>query len=196
MDLYEDMDLTKGSEEDNKKTVSGPDLRWRNDSTTAPEILIEAMRPNDLAEVLVIQQDGLSSLWSEASFAAEMEKPYASLYVARLMGVEKKCPVLGYICFWVVADEIQIANLAVHIRYRRRGVGRQLVVYALRTGYRAGARLAVLEVSSANAAAKALYEKLGFVLIHGRPFYYFESGEAALVLKLGPGREWWHQQCG
>ncbi|UCG13201.1 MAG: GNAT family N-acetyltransferase [Deltaproteobacteria bacterium] len=196
MGLYEDMDLTRGSAADNKKTVSGPDLRWRNDSTTAPAILIEAMRPNDLAEVLIIQQDGLSSLWSEASFAAEIEEPDASLYVARLMGVEKKCQVLGYICFWVVADEIQMANLAVHIHYRRRGVGRQLVLYALRTGYRAGARLAVLEVSLANAAAKALYEKLSFVPIHGRPFYYPESREAALVLKLSLGRAWRHQQCG
>jgi ribosomal-protein-alanine N-acetyltransferase len=94
--------------------------------------------------------------------------------------------VLGYICFWLVADELQITNLAVHPEYRRRSIGWQLLLHAFQLGHAAGARLAVLEVERSNRAARALYEKLGFMVVHKRPCYYPESREDGLVMELNP----------
>jgi ribosomal-protein-alanine N-acetyltransferase len=147
------------------------------------------MRPSDLPEVLAIEQASFKSPWSQASFEAEMQKSFADLKVARLATEDGVGPVVGYGCCWLVADEIQITNLAVHNDYRRRGVGRRLMVHILQQGYNAGARLALLEVRGSNQAARALYEGLGFVTVQERPNYYSEHRERGLVLelKLDPG---------
>lgn len=168
-------------------TIGGSDLGWIRDSTKW--FCLEPMRPSDLPEVLAIEQASFKSPWSQASFEAEMQKSFADLKVARLATEDGVGPVVGYGCCWLVADEIQITNLAVHNDYRRRGVGRRLMVHILQQGYNAGARLALLEVRGSNQAARALYEGLGFVTVQERPNYYSEHREGGLVLelKLDPG---------
>lgn len=156
--------------------------------------IIEPMRRTDLPEVLAIERYSFATPWSQAAFEAEMEKTYSGLKVARLPESDKSRSVLGYVCFWLVADEVQIANIAVHVGYRRRGVGRSLLLHACDLGFSAGARLAVLEVGRKNKAALALYERLGFVVMQKRPRYYPESGEDALVMELSLERAW-SKQC-
>jgi ribosomal-protein-alanine N-acetyltransferase len=143
---------------------------------------IEPMREVDLSEVLAIEQASFKYPWKGASFEAEMEKPYAGLKVARVKTLAR--PLVGYVCFWLVVDELQVTNIAVHSHYRRRGLGEHLLMHALQLGYHTGARSAVLEVAWSNRPARALYEKLGFVALHSRPGYYSESNEDALVMGL------------
>jgi len=168
---------------------------FMDDSAQVGGFIIQPMRRTDLPEVLAIERCSFAAPWSQAAFEAELEKTYAGSRVARLPGSGKVRPVLGYVCFWLVADEIQITNLAVHTGYRRRGIGRRLMVHALQQGYKAGARLALLEVRTSNQAARALYEGLGFLAVQERPCYYPEHREAALVLKLNLDPGWqrqWH----
>jgi ribosomal-protein-alanine N-acetyltransferase len=171
-----------GSAEDIHSVISGRGLRLEDDS--GERFSVEPMRPADLAQVLAIERESFQGPWSKASFEVELGKSYGGLRVARIKGGDHIGPVLGYICFWLVADELQITNLAVHPEYRRRSIGWQLLLYAFQLGRAAGARLAVLEVGRFNRAARALYEKLGFVAVHNRPCYYPESGEDALVMEL------------
>ena len=145
---------------------------------------MEPMRLTDLPEILAIERCSFAAPWSQSAFEAEMEKTYASLRVARPQGSGKGRPVVGYVCVWLVADEIQIANLAVHIGYRRRGVGVALLLHAFTEGYSAGASLAVQEVARKNTAARALYERMGFVVVQERPRYYPESRDDALIMEL------------
>src|SRR2546425_870785 len=70
---------------------------------------------------------------------------------------------LGYIMFWMVFEELHLMNLAVRPEGRRRGLGTALVLHALTAGAAPGARMALLEVRASNAAALAMYRKLGFV---------------------------------
>ena len=90
---------------------------------------------------------------------------------------------LGYICFWQVAGEIQILNIAVHKAYRGLGLGRTLLRQALFYGYSIKAQVAVLEVRRNNAAARGLYESLGFKVIGERPNYY-GLREAAIIMEF------------
>ena len=172
------------SAEDIHSAISG--LEFRIEDDIGERFSVEPMRPADLAQVLAIERDSFRSPWSKASFEAELGKSYAGLRVARIKGGDHIGPVLGYICFWLVADELQITNLAVHPEYRHRSIGRQLLLHTLQLGHAAGARLAVLEVDRSNRAARALYEKLGFVVVHKRPCYYPESREDGLVMELNP----------
>lgn len=154
-------------------------------------LCLEPMRLDDLTEVLAIEHDSFASPWSRISFEAELKKGYAGLEVASLRRDGSDRAVLGFVCFWLVADEIQITNLAVHVGYRRRGLGCRLLLHALSLGYQAGARLAVLEVRQSNEPALALYERFGFTVVQERPRYYAESEEAALVLELRLDRSWY-----
>ena len=169
------------SVEDIHSSIRGLDFRLEDDIAT--RFSVEPMRPADLAQVLAIERESFQSPWSKASFEAELEKSYGGLRVVRLKGGDHVGPVLGYICFWLVADELQITNLAVHPEYRRRSIGWLLLLHAFQLGHAAGARLAVLEVGRSNRAARALYEKLGFMVVHKRPCYYPESREDALVME-------------
>ena len=176
-----------------RQRQSSPKWRFVDDSAQVCGFIIEPMRRSDFPEVLAIERRSFASPWSRAAFEAEMEKTYASLSVARLMGDGEGHPVLGYLCCWLVAGEIQITNLAVHLGYRRRGVGRGLLLQACGRGYSAGARLAVLEVRESNKGARALYESLGFVAVQKRPRYYTEFREDALVMVLYLDRKWSEQ---
>ena len=170
------------SAEDIHAAIRG--LDFRHEGNIGEGFRVEPMRPADLAQVLAIERESFKSPWSKASFEAELGKPYGGLKVIRLQGGDHVGPVLGYICFWLVADELQITNLAVHPEYRRRSIGWHLLLHAIRLGLAAGARFAVLEVDRSNRAARALYEKLGFMVVHKRPCYYPESREDGLVMEL------------
>lgn len=166
-----------------------------DDSAMVGKLHIEPMRLTDLTEVMAIERLSFASPWYRISFEEELKKPYAGLEMASLIRDGRYRAVVGYVCFWLVADEIQITNLAVHVGFRRRGIGVRLLLHALNLGYQAGARLAVLEVRQSNTPARTLYERLGFAVVQERPRYYPEYQEAALVLELKLDAGWsqrWH----
>lgn len=91
---------------------------------------------------------------------------------------------LGYGFLWRVADEGQIANLAVSEAHRRRGHGGRLLERMMEAARATGASRLTLEVREGNGAARALYEKHGFRVTHRRPAFY-ENREAALLMERG-----------
>jgi len=88
----------------------------------------------------------------------------------------------GYISFWLVVDEIHINNVAVRPGARTRGIGRQLVEFAMREGAGRGAVRVLLDVRSTNVTARRLYARLGFTQVALRPGYYPHPPDDALVL--------------
>jgi [ribosomal protein S18]-alanine N-acetyltransferase len=82
----------------------------------------------------------------------------------------------------VVVDELQIDNLAVAEQWRRQGIGEALLQSALSQSSGLGALAATLEVRSANATARAFYEKEGFAPVGLRKGYYADPPDDALLL--------------
>ena len=87
----------------------------------------------------------------------------------------------GFILARVAADEAEVLTLAVVPAARRQGVGAALLETALTLVEEAGAGVMFLEVSTGNAAARALYAGAGFTEVGRRPRYYAD-GSDALVL--------------
>ena len=135
---------------------------------------------DDLPDLLAIESVSFAQPWSKTSFLSELKKALPSLYVLRK---EISTGILGYICFWLVADEIQMLNLAVHPDYRRQGLGRQLMTFLLFQAKEKGISKVLLEVRPSNQAAIALYHSLGFKILYRRPGYYEMEGEDALVME-------------
>lgn len=93
---------------------------------------------------------------------------------------------VGYAMGWVVADEAELANLAVDAGWRRRGIGgRLLAAFAAEVARRGAGRL-WLEVRASNAAARALYERHGFEVVGRRRGYYDHPVEDAVVMTADP----------
>jgi ribosomal-protein-alanine N-acetyltransferase len=89
---------------------------------------------------------------------------------------------IGLFSAEVVIDELQIDNLAVSERCRRKGIGRALLKAALKMAGSLGARSATLEVRSANSSALAFYEKERFRPVGLRKGYYADPPDDALLL--------------
>ncbi|HET9481224.1 MAG TPA: ribosomal protein S18-alanine N-acetyltransferase [Candidatus Polarisedimenticolia bacterium] len=143
----------------------------------------------DLAQVVAIETASFGSPWPAGAFLEEIRSnKYARSLVARRNRPEggsapSAAPVEGYICYWILADELLINNIAVRARARRLGIGRALLRHALGDAEQAGCVAAYLEVRPANVAAIRLYEAHGFTVVQRRKRYYADTGEDALVMR-------------
>ena len=149
---------------------------------------VDPMGVDDLDQVLAIERASFPHPWSRQAFLYELrENRVARLWVARATE-EAGTPVVGYLCLWVIADEVHITNFAVHPAYRRRGIGRRLMGTLLDLYRQEGATRAALEVRPSNDQARRLYEAFGFRQVGFRKGYYFDTGEDAVLMeaRLGP----------
>ncbi|MGA3398587.1 MAG: GNAT family N-acetyltransferase [Acetobacteraceae bacterium] len=90
-------------------------------------------------------------------------------------------PLGGMILARVTEDEAEVLTLAVAPEVRRQGVAGALLAAAMATAREQAARTMVLEVAIGNAAARALYERAGFVEAGRRPRYYADGGDALIL---------------
>ena len=137
-----------------------------------------AMRVEDLPSVLDIERRSFRAPWSAGTFLAEMKNEWARLRVA----VDARRFIVGYINYWLVADEVHLLNIATHPDSRQHGIARRLVEQMFEEGRSNGARLATLEVRVSNDAAIQLYKSFGFETVAVRVKYYVEDNEDALVM--------------
>ena len=152
------------------------------------EITVSPLAKSDIPSILEIEYDSQPEPWTERAFLEEINRADSSVLVARLPAgdlVGAPFPeVAGYICFWSVAGEIQILNIAVRKTLRRRGIARKLIELAIRTGWEQHAGLVTLEVRKSNSAARKLYESFGFRVTGERPNYYEVQKESAILMEL------------
>ncbi|MCS6936894.1 MAG: ribosomal protein S18-alanine N-acetyltransferase [Candidatus Bipolaricaulota bacterium] len=76
-----------------------------------------------------------------------------------------------------------LLNIAVAPAFRRQGLGRFLLQYALDYAHQLGASRIELEVRTDNSAAIALYRKFGFHVQEIVPNYYSDGADAYLMVK-------------
>lgn len=140
---------------------------------------LEPFGRRHLAQMTAIEQENFANPWSRALFVQEMTIPWSLHRVA--LGPEEG-QVVGFVVVWLVAGEAQVQNLAVAPEFKRRGVGRWLLLTALAEAKGLGARICNLEVRANNHAALGLYESLGFVRQGVRPRYYQPENEDAILM--------------
>ena len=150
---------------------------------------IEPATVEALPDILMIEEACFSAPWTRRMLEAELSgNPFAHFLLAKRMppGEVGSVSIIGYLCFWVVFEEVRLMNLAVIESMQRKGVARALVIQALEVGLAQAAVRAVLEVRASNHAAHALYRSLGFRDVTTRPKYYPNPIEDALLMELDP----------
>lgn len=146
------------------------------------QIEIRRMMREDLEEILAIEKISFPAPWSRVLFEQEFQFPHAHLLAAAEAEVPER--IRGYLCFWLVADEVHILNLAVHPQWRCRGVGGRLLEYVVDYSRAKGAEEIYLEVRRSNYRAISLYRRFHFQPRGIRPRYYQDSGEDAIIMGL------------
>jgi ribosomal-protein-alanine N-acetyltransferase len=155
------------------------------DQDAAPGgLAIRRMTREDLAEVAAIEVLSFPVPWTEEMFLGELARAVSTVLVAQDVGRGGQAVVVGFICLWVVEDELHINNLAVHPRWRRRGIADALLTAGLAAGRARGARRALLEVRASNLAAQCLYRRYDFEPVGIRRRYYSQPVEDAIVMAL------------
>jgi ribosomal-protein-alanine N-acetyltransferase len=138
------------------------------------------MTVDDVSAVVDLDQKSFSLPWPERSFRFELtDNPASRCWVAELDG-----KIVGMIVVWLIVDEAHVATIATDPEYRRQGIGKRLLAYALLHLIRDGARSSFLEVRESNLAAQEMYRKFGFEVTGRRRRYYRDNDEDAILMNL------------
>ena len=153
-------------------------------STIPAEWALLPATGEDLPEIMAIETASFSDPWTAKMFEGEMTgNQFARVLVLRRRGHQGGLGrLVGYLCYWLIFDELRIMNLAVDEADRRQGLARAMVGHAVQEGRRAGIRQAFLEVRAGNPAARGLYRGLGFQETGVRKHYYRNPCEDAILM--------------
>ncbi len=120
-------------------------------------VFLKLSIPEDQKHIL--STSNLKTLWQSVIWA-----PYSKLFLIR----ENGCGV-GYVYIYCYAKtkKYNVGRLLIDERYQNRGLGRQALLWALDYLYSHGAPRVLLSVHPDNAAARKLYESVGFQYCEG-----------------------------
>lgn len=158
-------------------------MPYLKESKAGRRIVIDRMRPEDLGEIVRLEKESFTDPWPKKGFEVQLTDGASIMLAARLEDPASAIgEIIGYLCAYHIFEELQLASVAVKEAFRRQGVARRLIAEMIRQGREGGAKEIWLDVRESNAAARRLYEELGFKEMYRRKNYYRKPKEDALVL--------------
>lgn len=139
--------------------------------------MIRAAGPGDVAAVAALETTLFGAeAWSVAQVRDELAGQTRQALVD-----ERDGELVGYAVVMVLGDIADLQRIGVRPDLQRGGVAAGLLAAGLQAARERGADRMLLEVSEANAGARAFYAESGFVELDRRRRYY-RDGSDALVL--------------
>jgi len=142
------------------------------------QIFIRLMTLEDIEQVVKVEKDSFAIPWEPSVFQNELTNNRYAHYLV----YEYEGKVIGYCGLWVVMDEAQVTNIAIHSDYRGQKRGEELLAYAKAFVALMGVKRLSLEVRVSNYIAQGLYRKMGFQEGGIRKNYYADNSEDAMVM--------------
>lgn len=139
--------------------------------------VIRDMVMGDIPPVLEIEKASYPAPWTDKAFANEI----ASRSSVSIVAMETTS-LVGYLVAWIVVDHVHIANIAVVVNHRHRGIGSVMMRWLLAESKQTGCVASTLEVRKSNKAARAMYSQLGYRSVAIRKLYYRTPLEDAVVM--------------
>lgn len=145
-------------------------------------VSVDDMRLSDIGQVHEIESLSFATPWPAHAFEQELRGNRLARYVVARAGVGSEERVVGFAGVWLMVDEAHITTFGVHPDWRRRGVGRRILLRLFDLSAELRAARMTLEVRVGNVAAQALYLRFGFTIAGTRARYYTDDGEDAYVM--------------
>ena len=140
---------------------------------------IRKIGENDIEAIASLESEIFSDSWSEKSIKETYENQNACI-----LGAYKEGALAGYVIFYYVLDEGEIARIAVSPQYRRQGVADQIFAGLLDFCAEKSIERILLDVRISNEPAIAFYRKSGFVEDGIRKNFYENPKEDALLMSV------------
>ena len=122
----------------------------------------------------------LKEAWSLDSINKELDNKNAKYIVA----VTENNEVVGFIGLWIVLDEGDITNVAVHPNYRKQKIASLLIEYVINNMKNWNISSLTLEVRKSNIPAQNLYKKFNFNVSKIKKNFYSDNNEDAYIMWL------------
>lgn len=144
------------------------------------ELKIVPMEVAHLAGVLEVEKQSFNDPWTEEIFHHEVTSNPFAYYVVALQEED----VVAYCGTWIVFEDCQITNVAVHPANRGQKIGDALMRHVIAHCQSHEVNRISLEVRVSNEVAQNLYRKYGFQDGGIRKNYYTDgpTTEDALVM--------------
>jgi ribosomal-protein-alanine N-acetyltransferase len=168
---------------------------------------------DDIAQVTAIDREAFPSMWPPMDYGRELENrlahylvviesPSSAAYTVATTeagglasrvkewfsphhgGNGRLEKIVGFAGFWMMAGEAHIISLAVKREFRRRGLGKLLLIELVHAAVKRDAEIVTLEVRVSNYEAQRLYLQYGFIGKGVRRAYYTDNREDALIMTL------------
>ena len=139
------------------------------------------LSPAHVAVLAALHDEAFAEGWSAEAFASALAQPGAFGFLAT---VEPGGEPLGFALLRAArfdgGGEAEVLTIATRPSARRHGVARAVMDAALVQARAWGVTRVFLEVAADNAAAQALYDRLGFAAVGRRKGYYARPAHAPL----------------
>lgn len=142
-----------------------------------------SMRPltaDDLVALVALEAKIQRAPWTKEHFERELVKDYSRVLI--MTDDETDSIIVGYIVYWVLADDAQVLNVGVDPLFRRRGIGSLLLRKAVGEAMRASVKKLTLDVRVSNTPAIQLYQETGFTITHRRKNFYSDGEDAYFMV--------------
>ena len=135
------------------------------------------LKNEDVLVVAEIEKECFSKPWSEKAIKTEINNDLSYFVVAKV-GNE----VVGYGGMYSVMGEGYIYNIAVKRKYRKFGIGTNIVNELVNYSKNKNLKFLSLEVRKSNAPTINLYSNCGFEYVGNRKNFYTDPIEDAIIM--------------
>lgn len=140
------------------------------------DALIRPIRQEDDEILYKIESECFSMAWSKAQFSILPSLDYAHFFM-----IEYKGQAVGFAGIYVL-DVAELVNIAVLPKFRKLGLGSQLLQTCINKAKELNVSSIYLEVRQSNLSAISCYQKFGFKSIGIRKKYYSSPLEDANIM--------------
>jgi ribosomal-protein-alanine N-acetyltransferase len=151
--------------------------------STGSDIKLKAhvrwMIRRDMPEVLDIENESFEFPWLEEDFIRCLQQRNCIGMVA-----EHDDQVVGFMIYELHKSRLHILNFSVSARYRRRGIGSQMVAKLVSKLSQQRRTRIVLEVRETNLPAQLFFQRNGFKAMTVLRGFYDDTPEDAYVMEL------------
>lgn len=144
---------------------------------------IRRISENDIEAIASLETEIFPDPWSAKSIKETYDQKHALI-----LGAYQDGKLIGYVIFYYILDEGEIARIAVSPSHRRQGVADQIFARLLEFCTQKDIERILLDVRVSNETAIAFYKKSGFAEDGIRKNFYDNPKEHALLMSTSVAR--------
>ena len=136
---------------------------------------------NDISYVTIPVVAKMIIRWKMSFFYDELTNEFSNMFIYRETNNE---PAAGFIVVRKVTNTIEILKIAVKKKFRKKGIGSEMMNFIMSGQFAEGVNIFSLEVRASNEEAIKFYRSFKFERSGFRKNYYKDPPEDAMILQL------------